>query len=180
MGALLRNISAFLGAPFRTSSVWVTASLQCQIWWEPITTSWMHLFHLSACGVYDVCVDLRTCPLWSTWFKAQPCQSIYQTLTVLQHVHYADVCHQSCNDPLPHTYTRTLWLENYRNETKELNSVLFSPVTSFFFFYIFISSQRWSFLSVVQRWNHYHAEFSTGQRRLFHSADSCNLTFFFF
>lgn len=30
MGALLRHISAFLGAPFRTNSVWVTASL---IWW---------------------------------------------------------------------------------------------------------------------------------------------------
>lgn len=107
MGALLRNISAFLGALFRTGSVWVTAPLQCQIWWEPITAPRMHLFHLSACGVYDVCVDLRTRPLCSPWFKAQPCQSIYQTLTVLQHVHYADGCHQSCNGPLSHTRAHT-------------------------------------------------------------------------
>lgn len=65
MGALLRHISAFFGAPFRTSSVWVTASLQCQIWWEPITTFQMHLFHFSSCGIYDVCLDLRTRPLCS-------------------------------------------------------------------------------------------------------------------
>lgn len=157
MGALLRHISAFLGAPFRTGSVWVAASLQCQIWWEPITTSWMHLFHLSACGVYDVCLDLWTRPLCSPDLRPNRVNQstrgwqFYNTCTMLMgaishvmipsHTHTSTRAHTHAHTRTrmharahtrAHMRTLTPWFENYRNETKEVNSVLVSPVTSFF------------------------------------------------
>lgn len=64
MGVLLCHI-AFLGAPFRSGCICVTALLQ--VWWEPITTR-MHLFHLPTCAVYNVCLDLRSRPFCSPDF----------------------------------------------------------------------------------------------------------------
>ena len=111
-GALLRHISAFLGASFRTSSVWVTAPLQCQICWEPVTTSWTHLFHLSACGVYGVCSDRQTRP---------PCSPDLRPNHVNQsarHWQFYNMCTMLMGTighvmtPPHHTHTHTL-LENY-------------------------------------------------------------------